>query len=124
VAADVGAYFIGKRFGQTRLTKISPNKTVEGALGGLVGSVSVVAVFGKFFQEQIPIFWCILFGTFIFFTSVFGDLLESVMKRDAGFKDSGDLIPGHGGLLDRIDSFMLTGVLGYSFTKFCIPFYK
>jgi phosphatidate cytidylyltransferase len=121
VASDVGGYFVGKRFGKTQLTKISPRKTVEGATGGFVGSVLAAVGLGKLFGSPTTTIWCLLFGTVVFFASLFGDLIESVMKRDAGLKDSGNLIPGHGGLLDRIDSFMFTGAVVYFLTKFCIP---
>merc|ERR1711990_1194044 len=115
-----GAYFVGKGFGQTQLTKISPNKTLEGAAGGLFGSVVASLGLSKIFGDSMSITWSIVFGTVVFFASLFGDLIESVMKRDAGLADSGNLIPGHGGLLDRIDSFMFTGAVVYFLTEFCI----
>ena len=107
-AADSGAYFAGRRFGRTRLSpRISPNKTVEGLVGGIVAGMIVALVAAPLANDAITVkqlsyvaivaIWTILF-------SVVGDLFESLLKRHVGAKDSGNLIPGHGGVLDRIDS--------------------
>ena len=109
IAADTGAYFMGKSFGRTQLTEISPKKTVEGAAGGLACSIVVALAFHRLLQWPADPFTAALLGLLVFLASLFGDLIESVMKRDAGLKDASNLIPGHGGLLDRFDSYLFTG---------------
>lgn len=105
-AADIGAYFAGRRFGRRRLAdRVSPGKTWEGLAGGLVAAVVVglgaswVLGLGDW---RLPSFLAVSIVTVLF--SVLGDLVESMVKRRAGVKDSGGLLPGHGGILDRIDS--------------------
>jgi len=104
-AADIGAYFSGKAFGKTKLTQVSPNKTWEGAIGGLILSCTVgwfgISVLDLRVENQLVFIVAIVFLAII---SVFGDLFESALKRAANIKDSGNLLPGHGGLLDRLDS--------------------
>ena len=118
IAADTGAYFCGKALGRTQLTRISPKKTVEGALGGLMCSIAVaLGCFRAFAWPESPLAAASL-GTIVFFASLFGDLIESVIKRDAGIKDSRDLIPGHGGLLDRLDSYLFPGACVYFYVRF------
>jgi len=112
-AADVGAYFAGRAFGQRKLAlRISPGKSWEGALGGLMLAVMAAFVMRALFP--LPAFDPLLFGLLVIVTVVFsvaGDLFESMVKRRAGVKDSGTLLPGHGGVLDRIDSITATGTL-------------
>lgn len=123
IAADTGAYFCGKSLGRTKLISISPKKTVEGAVGGLISSIGVaLALFKLFAWPDTPISAAAL-GTVIFFSSLFGDLIESVIKRDAGLKDASDLIPGHGGLLDRMDSYLFTGACVYFFIRYVLRGY-
>jgi len=120
-AADIGAYIMGKSFGKTKLSEISPKKTVEGAVWGIVGSI-LVGVIGSWYLGW-PL-WEIsglLLGLLIGVVSLLGDLTESLMKRDAGVKDSGQLIPGHGGILDRADSYVFTAPLVYYFITAFLP---
>jgi phosphatidate cytidylyltransferase len=120
-ASDIGAYIMGKWLGKTRLSDISPKKTVEGFLFGILGSI-LVAEWGAY-ELQWP-YWQItglFLGVLISIVSLLGDLTESMMKRDAGFKDSGQLIPGHGGILDRADSYVFTAPLVYYFVTLLLP---
>lgn len=105
-AADSGAYFAGRRFGKTKLSpRISPNKTVEGLIGGVIAGMIVAlaaAPFAGATVKQLPYIAIVAIWTILF--SVVGDLYESLLKRHVGAKDSSHLIPGHGGVLDRVDS--------------------
>ena len=104
-AADSGAYFAGRHFGKRKLApRISPNKTVEGLVGGVLSGLVVAMAFAPFAGaslRQLPAVALVAIAAVLF--SVVGDLFESLLKRHVGAKDSGDLIPGHGGILDRID---------------------
>ena len=107
-AADIGAYFAGKLFGKTKLCpSVSPGKTLEGVFGG-AALAQVVAILYVYISSQAPLLGDFLIFSFIALVvtlvSVLGDLFESVLKRIAEVKDSGNMLPGHGGILDRIDS--------------------
>ncbi len=121
-AADIGAYFMGKIFGRTKLSAISPKKTVEGAIFGIIGSLIVAELGAWYFDFPGWRLSGIILGSLIGVTTLLGDLTESMMKRDAGVKDSGQLIPGHGGILDRTDSYVFTAPLVYYFVTLLLPF--
>lgn len=117
--ADIGAYFAGRRFGRHKLAvMISPGKTWEGAFGGLVAgliAMGLLGVAGSLLLEHSmpPIGWWVMIGVLVVAASVLGDLFESILKRDAGVKDSGAILPGHGGVLDRIDALLPAAPLFY-----------
>ncbi|KAL9302855.1 Phosphatidate cytidylyltransferase 4 [Arabidopsis thaliana] len=123
IATDTFAFLGGKTFGRTPLTSISPKKTWEGTIVGLVGCIAITILLSKYLSWPQSLFSSVAFGFLNFFGSVFGDLTESMIKRDAGVKDSGSLIPGHGGILDRVDSYIFTGALAYSFIKTSLKLY-
>ncbi len=101
--ADTGAYFTGKAIGKTKFSDTSPNKTLEGVFGGIL----IATIFGSYIGHDIAPLWIAIVVTLVTATtSVFGDLFESYLKREAGVKDSGDILPGHGGILDRIDGYL------------------
>jgi len=104
-AADVGAYFVGKRFGVRKLAPaVSPGKTWAGVGGGVVLALLVAAVGANLFE--LPVISFLVLCLYAALISVVGDLTVSMFKRGQGLKDSGRLLPGHGGLLDRIDSLL------------------
>ena len=105
--SDIGAYFIGKKFGRNKLAKnISPGKTIEGAFGGFFCNIIFAFILIYFFKES---FYIMFFSAIIVTAlSIFGDIYQSFLKRQANLKDSGSIIPGHGGLFDRLDSFCPT----------------
>jgi phosphatidate cytidylyltransferase len=112
-ANDIGAYLIGRQFGSHLLApQVSPKKTVEGSLGGLLFSIVVALVFWRIVGGAPWIMYIIL-GVIIGISAQIGDLFESALKRSAGVKDSGKLIPGHGGILDRFDSLIFALPLVY-----------
>ena len=105
VAGDAGAFYTGLRMGRHKLHQIvSPKKTIEGAIGGLVFSVVTGSILGLIFFRNVPLFKLLFFGFLIAITGQIGDLIESMIKRNSGKKDSSSLLPGHGGILDRLDS--------------------
>jgi len=105
---DVGAYFVGKSIGKTKFCETSPNKTMEGVVGGIT-----VATFGGMFLGLSIVDYGVAFlvSFAVAVSSIFGDLFESSLKRTAGVKDSGNLLPGHGGVLDRIDGYLFGGIV-------------
>jgi phosphatidate cytidylyltransferase len=105
--SDIGAYFFGKKFGKNKLAKnISPGKTVEGALGGFVCNIICASILVYFFD--ISFYIMLFFAIIITALCIFGDIYQSFLKRQANLKDSGSIIPGHGGLFDRLDGFCPT----------------
>ena len=108
---DTGAYFAGKAFGKTPFNPISPKKTIEGVIGGIIAGTVIGMVFGFAQGPFLVVLVVSLFGSI---SSVFGDLFESYLKRQAGVKDSGNILPGHGGMLDRADGYFFTSVVMFS----------
>lgn len=129
--SDVGAYFVGRKFGKTKLGEISPaagatspNKTVEGVIGGCATS-AVLSIFGAWVQKW-PYFALTgaVHGIALGLLGLVGDLTASMLKRDAGIKDFGDLIPEHGGILDRVDSFVWSAPYSWLVCAHIIPALK
>mmetsp|Transcript_22762 Transcript_22762/g.38119 ORF Transcript_22762/g.38119 Transcript_22762/m.38119 type:complete len:387 (-) Transcript_22762:257-1417(-) len=128
VFSDVGAYFVGKKIGKNKLGEISkcagaasPNKTIQGAVGGLV-ACSLLSTVGAYFMRW-PL-WLLtgsVHGATMSFVALIGDLTASLLKRNAKIKDAGTILPGHGGLLDRFDSYLLTAPIAYVFIRDMLP---
>ena len=113
---DSGAYYVGKTFGKHKLSPhISPKKTIEGLVGGIAASIITAVVIHFTFFETFPLLHAIIAGVILSFAGVVGDLAESMWKRSAAVKDSGTLIPGHGGFLDRFDSILFTAPILYTY---------
>lgn len=113
---DVGCYYVGTKLGKHKLAPvISPNKTIEGSIGGMFFAILGAVVVGLFID--LPWYMATIAGVICTVFAQIGDLCESMLKRDAGVKDSGSSLPGHGGFLDRTDSFILTIPIMYYFCK-------
>ncbi len=112
---DTGCYYFGSKFGKHKLSPvISPNKTIEGAVGGTFCAICMATLIG--YMIDLPVVFSVIAGILVALFSQIGDLCESLIKRDAGVKDSGNTLPGHGGFLDRTDSYVFTlPVLYYYF---------
>ena len=116
--ADTAAYFFGWKFGKTKLSPaISPNKTVVGFIGGLGGAILSAAIFNYVFLADVGFVNLILPGLVVAFFGQLGDLAESIFKREMGVKDSSNIIPGHGGILDRFDSLVFAAPVLYLYLK-------
>ena len=119
VVSDSAQFYCGRAFGRRPLAPaISPKKTLEGAIGGMLFGTLTMAVGGRFVFEGTPWLMLILVGACIAALGIVGDLFESLLKRSAGVKDSSQLIPGHGGVLDRIDSWLFAAPLYYAFIRY------
>jgi phosphatidate cytidylyltransferase len=119
VVSDTAQYYSGRTMGRRLLAPvISPKKTVEGALGGFAGGALVLAAAGAWWLPSIPVALRALLGATIVALGIAGDLFESMLKRSAGVKDSSTLIPGHGGVLDRIDALLFAAPLYYIVLKY------
>lgn len=125
-STDIFAYFIGKFFGKKKLLpKISPNKTVAGGIGGVAGSIICTTAFGVFYANgheglQIPFYHYIAMGFICGIIAQIGDWAASAIKRSVGVKDFGKIIPGHGGLLDRIDSLLFVAPAVYFYLQLLV----
>ena len=120
-ACDSGAYLAGVAVGRHKLLpRVSPKKTVEGALGGLVGAGLMGWICSMTFVPFITTFSCVALGLLVGILAQLGDLVESMVKRDVGIKDSAELIPGHGGILDRFDSLLFTAPVLYYYFRLVI----
>jgi phosphatidate cytidylyltransferase len=112
---DTFAYFSGKSFGKHKFSPTSPNKTLEGVAGGIIAGTIIGSVAGLYFNGFL---YALIVSFFVSFFSVFGDLFESYLKRKAGVKDSGNIFPGHGGIMDRLDGYLFGVVILYVGMKF------
>jgi phosphatidate cytidylyltransferase len=120
---DTSAYFIGIKFGKHKLSpQISPKKSVEGSLAGLAGGILAALIIGLFFHK--PLWLMAVMGIIVVVAGQFGDLVESIIKRNAGVKDSGSFLPGHGGVLDRIDSLLTAAPIVYYMVIYLIPIFR
>lgn len=117
---DIGGYLLGRKYGKHKLSKvISPNKTVEGACFAILFSVLIAVIFNLIPQTKvISLPWSILFGLIVGFSAMLGDLAESLLKRDANVKDSSQLVPAFGGVLDIIDCLLVSMPVAYYFLGF------
>lgn len=114
--SDTGAFIIGTFLGKRKLwTAVSPGKTIEGSIGGLLMTIIFCVIFGKYLQ--LSILQSVLLGGLLGIMAQLGDLWESLLKRDADAKDSGSMIAGHGGILDRFDSYLFTAPTFYIIMK-------
>jgi phosphatidate cytidylyltransferase len=117
---DTFAYITGSLTGRHKLAeRISPNKTWEGSIGGFIFTLAGAFLFYKVFHEIELVEWMV-FAVIIVISGTLGDLFESVLKRNAGLKESGKLIPGHGGILDRIDSVLISSPVVFIYVLFIL----
>jgi len=120
-AGDIAAYYIGRRFGKHKLLpEVSPGKTVEGTIGLVAGSIAGCLLFKLFLFPMLPVAHAVVLGLVGSVLGQLGDLSESALKRAAGVKDSGTLLPGHGGILDRLDCLMFITPFVYYYQGYMI----
>ncbi len=118
-AGDTGAYYVGRSLGSHKLApRISPGKTIEGAIGGLLSNVAVAVIAHYTFFPELPVTHAVLLALVMGVLGQIGDLCESMLKRGAQAKDAGQVIPGHGGVLDRLDSLLFNAPVLYYFYVF------
>ena len=118
-AGDTGAYYVGSYFGRHKLSPaVSPGKTIEGSIGGLVANLVIGSVGKAFFLSELPWGLSLLFILAVGIAGQVGDLFESELKRSSGIKDSSGILPGHGGVLDRIDALLFASPVAYIFIRF------
>ena len=119
-STDTMAYFIGKNFGKHKISQnISPNKTLEGFIAGVISCVLVISIYGFIFNDKlnISILNLVFLSIFTGIVGQIGDLIASSIKRFAEIKDFGNLIPGHGGILDRFDSILMISIVVFVFSQ-------
>ncbi|HVN29667.1 MAG TPA: phosphatidate cytidylyltransferase, partial [Candidatus Binataceae bacterium] len=118
ICADSGAYFVGRAVGRHKLAfKVSPGKTIEGGIGGIVASIAGALILQPWLVAGWSIGKTVVFATLVALLAIIGDLANSAFKRVAGVKDSGWIFPGHGGLLDRTCSLVFAAVLTYYYSR-------
>ena len=118
MGGDTAAYYVGRAFGKHKLApKVSPGKTWEGAVGGMLASLSMAALAHFWFFRELPLKWALPLSAVMNILGVLGDLTESALKRGADAKDTAGILPGHGGLLDRLDSLLFNAPVIYYFAR-------
>jgi len=118
ICADSGAYFVGRAVGRHKLAlKVSPGKTIEGGIGGIIASIAAGLILRTWLVPQWPVVKMIAFAGLVAILAIIGDLANSAFKRVAGVKDSGWIFPGHGGLLDRTCSLVFAAILTYYYSR-------
>lgn len=119
MGSDAGAYYVGRALGKHKLApKISPGKTWEGAIGGLISALAMATLAHFWFFRELPLKWALPLALVMCILGILGDLVESALKRSASAKDAANILPGHGGLLDRLDSLLFNAPLIYYFAVF------
>jgi phosphatidate cytidylyltransferase len=119
MGADAGAYYTGRAIGKHKLApKISPGKTWEGVFGGIVAALAMATLAHYWFFRELSLKWALPLAFVMTIVGILGDLTESALKRGAGAKDAANILPGHGGILDRLDSLLFNAPLIYYFARF------
>src|SRR6185503_2143938 len=119
MGSDVGAYYTGRALGKRKLApSISPGKTWEGAVGGILAALAMAALAHFRFFRELPLKYMLPLAAIMAILGILGDLAESALKRGAGAKDAANILPGHGGILDRLDSLLFNAPLIYYFARF------
>ena len=118
MGADTGAYYVGRAIGKHKLApQISPGKTWEGVAGGMMAALALATLAHFWFFRELPLKWALPLAAVMMILGVLGDLSESALKRSAGAKDAANILPGHGGVLDRLDSLLFNAPLIYYFAR-------
>lgn len=119
MGSDAGAYYVGRALGKHKLApSISPGKTWEGAIGGVASALAMATLAHFWFFRELPLKWALPLALVMCILGILGDLVESALKRSASAKDAANILPGHGGLLDRLDSLLFNAPLIYYFAVF------
>lgn len=120
-SGDVAAFYVGRTWGKRKLLPaVSPGKTIEGIIGLVFGSLIGCVAFQYFFFPQLPVYHAAIMGVFGSILGQLGDLCESAVKRASGVKDSGSILPGHGGIMDRLDCLIFIGPFVYYYQQFLV----